>query len=129
MARFDFAFDPRFAAPLAVLGVRSGTAWVEVDDEVFDARFGHLRLRTGVDNLRCVEVTRGYRWWRAIGPRWSVTDGGATFGTNCDAGVCVCFHEPVGALFGRGRLPHPGLTVTVADVDGLVAAVEPYVRQ
>jgi len=37
--------------------------------------------------------------------------------------VCICFREPVTGLDPTGRLRHPGLTVTVADVDGLVAAL------
>lgn len=120
--RFAFAFDRRFARPLALLGIRPDTAEVVLTDTELTARFGRLRLTTPWSNVRDVEVTRGYRWFKAIGPRASLADRGATFGTNADAGACVCFHTPVPALAGE-RLPHPGLTVTVADPEGLAAAI------
>lgn len=94
-----------------------------IDDDVFDARFGRWRLKTPVSNIKDVRITSDYHWFKAIGPRGSAADRGCTFGTNADAGVCVCFHEPVGALISKGVLRHPGLTVTVADVEGLAAAV------
>ena len=117
---FPFAFDPTFRVFLLGMGVTPGTTGVTLDDETFDARFGPFRLRTPVSNLKDVQITRDYRWYRAIGPRISGTDRGATFGTNTTGGVCVCFHTPVKALFG---VEHPGLTVTVTDLDGLAAAV------
>lgn len=121
---FAYAFDPRFRGFLRVLGVRPGNSRVIVDDEYFDARFGRWRLKTPVSNLKDVQVTRDYRWFKAIGPRGSAVDRGATFGTNTEAGVCVCFQEPVGALISKDILRHRGLTVTVADIDGLVEAVQ-----
>lgn len=120
---FPFAFDPRFRRWLGLLGIRPDTAAVTLDDDVFDARFGRWRLRTPVANIRDVRITRDYRWFKAIGPRGSLADRGCTFGTNADAGVCVCFHDPVGALVSRTVLRHPGLTVTVEDVDGLADAL------
>jgi hypothetical protein len=117
---FAFEFDPTFRLVLLGLGVTPGSSGVTLDDETFDARFGPFRLRTPVSNLKDVQITRDYRWYRAIGPRVSRTDLGATFGTNTGGGVCVCFHKPVKALFG---VKHPGLTVTVGDLDGLAAAI------
>lgn len=123
---FAFDFDPRFRGLLRLLGVRPANSLVTVDDTTFDARFGPWRLTTPVENLADVQVTRDYQWFKAIGPRGSAADRGCTFGTNSRAGVCVCFHEPVPALLPVDVLRHPGLTVTVADVDGLVAAVRPH---
>ena len=120
---FAFAFDPRFRGVLRLAGIRPENSRVTIDDEVFDARFGRWHLRTPVSNLRDVQVTRGYQWFKAIGPRGSMVDRGCTFGTNADAGVCVRFHEPVGALVPGDVVRHPGLTVTVADPDGLAQAV------
>jgi hypothetical protein len=120
--RFAFAFDRRFARLLALGGIRPDTAEVVLTDTELTARFGRLRLTTPWSNVRSVEVTRGYRWFKAIGPRASLADRGATFGTNAEAGACVCFHTPVPALAGE-RLPHPGLTVTVADPEGLAASI------
>lgn len=121
--RFPFDFDPRFRRLLAVLGIRPSNSEVVLTDTTFAARFGRFRARTTVDNLKDVRITRDYRWIKAIGPRGSAADRGATFGTNVRAGVCVCFHEPIAALFGD-LFRHPGLTVTVADPEGLATAVE-----
>ncbi len=120
--RFAFRFDPRFVPLLAGMGVIGRTSGVVVDDRRFEARFGLLRLSTPMDNIRDVSITRDYRWFKAIGARLSFADRGVTFGTNTDAGVCVCFHRPVGALLGE-FLTHPALTVTVADPEALVAAL------
>ena len=46
-----------------------------------------------------------------------------TFGSSTRQGVCLKFHEPIKAYI-PGMRPHPGLTVTVTDPDGLVAALE-----
>lgn len=117
---FEFDFDIRFRPMLAAIGVLKGNSGVTLDDEWFDARFGPWRLRTPVHNLKDVQITRDYQWLKAIGPRGSFVDRGATFGTNARGGVCVCFHEPVPALFG---MRHPGLTVTVSDLEGFADAV------
>lgn len=120
--RFDFEFHPRFRPLLAVLGVRPANSWVAVDDQRFQARFGRWQVRTPVSNLADVVITRDYLAIKAIGPRGSMADRGATFGSTTRGGVCVCFHEPVTALAGRW-MAHPALTVTVADLDGLAAVV------
>ncbi len=120
--RFPFAFDRRYVQLLAVIGVRESNSLVTLDDDTFDAQFGRWRLTTPVSNLADVRITRNYRWFKAIGVRGSMADGGATFGTNTRAGVCVCFEEPVPALF-RNRLGHPALTVTVEDPEGLADAI------
>ena len=122
--RFVFAFDRRFRLPLAAIGVCPSTCEVVVTDQLFDARFGLLRLQTPRSNVRDVCITGPFAAVKAIGPRGSMIDHGATFGTNAERGVCVSFHEPVGALLGRNRFRHPGLTVTVEDPEGLVAALE-----
>lgn len=121
--QYPFAFERRFVPMLLLLGIREENALVSISDDEFVATFGPWRLATPTSNLKDVRITRDYHWLKAIGPRGSFVDRGATFGTNTRAGVCVCFHDPVGALFGPRILRHPGLTVTVADVDGLAAAV------
>jgi hypothetical protein len=119
LQEFAFAFDPRYRAPLAVLGVRPQTATVVAGRDVLRVRFGPWFLDTTLDNVADVVVDGPYRPYRVIGPHLSLADRGVTFGTNADAGVCVSFHEPVGALAGRRRLQHPNLTVTVVDPAGL----------
>lgn len=120
--RFPFAFDPRFQRFLSLLGIRPSNSEVVLTDTAFTARFGRFRAHTPVDNLKDVQVTHDYRWIKAIGPRGSAADRGATFGSSTRAGVCVCFHEPITALVGRWQR-HPALTVTVADPGGLAAAI------
>ena len=118
MARFAFRFDP-VAAPLRLVGVSPATAWVEVDDVEVDVRFGPWRCRTPLTNIRDVRTTWDYSAARAIGVRGSFSDLGATFGTSTVGGVCMCFHRRVAAMT---PVPvHPGLTVTVEDVEGLAA--------
>jgi len=119
--RFDFAFDDRYRLPLRLLGIRPETAVVTVDDQRLRARFGLWMLDTPLSNIDGVTVTGPYTAIRVIGPHLSLADRGVTFGTNAEAGVCVTFTEPVGALAGRHLLEHPGLTVTVADVQGLAS--------
>lgn len=121
--RFGFAFDPRVRLALAAIGVRPSTCEVVVSDELFDVRYGLVRLQTPRSNLREASVTGPYDLLKAIGPRGSMVDHGATFGTNAERGVCVMFHEPVGALLGRRFFRHPGVTVTVDDPEGLVEAL------
>jgi hypothetical protein len=123
--RFRFAFDDRFRLPLAAIGVTPRTAFVSLTaDDRLVARFGPWTCETPLANVTSVQRTGPYRWWRAIGTRLSFTDRGATFGSTTAGGVCLCFAEPVPALDALGLLRHPGLTVTVADLDGFVAAVE-----
>lgn len=117
--RFDFAFDPKFRAPLALIGVHPGSAWVVVDGDEVDVHFGVLRVRTRRTNVAHVHRTGPYRWWRAIGPRLSLADHGATLGTSTAGGVCIAFHSPVSVLPG---VRSPGLTLTVADPAALERA-------
>lgn len=123
MERFAFAFDPRVTKLLSVLGARPSTSAVTVTDDDLDVRFGPWHLTTPLTNVRSVQVTGPYSLVRVIGPRLSLKDGGVTLGSSPHGGTCVLFHEPVPLLFGRLR-PHPGLTVTVLDPDGLVEALE-----
>jgi hypothetical protein len=119
---FPYAVDYRLAPFWLPTMVRPSRDGVTVgDDGRFLATFGLLRLETRLDNVDGAHVTRDYRWWTAVGARLSRADDGLTFGTNADAGVCVHFRAPVpSALRRRG---HSALTVTVADLDGLVGAL------
>ncbi len=119
---FEYAIDPRFAPMWAPFGVRPRKDGVTLtDDGRFRATFGFLRLETGLDNVDGAHITRNYRWWTSVGARRSFVDDGLTFGTNTSAGVCVHFVEKVRTPLGpRG---HSALTVTVADLEGLVAAL------
>ncbi len=116
---FPYAVDMNFAPIWLPFGVRPSKDWVTItDDGRFRATFGFLRLETPLDNVTGAHITRGYRWWTAVGARASFVDDGLTFGTNTKAGVCVHFREKVPSEVGRKG--HSAVTVTVADLDGLV---------
>ncbi|MEU4335750.1 hypothetical protein AB0F59_14070 [Micromonospora lupini] len=118
-AQFPFRFDPALRPALALLGVRPATAWVAVTDQDLLIRYGPWRLRTGRDNVIGAEVTGPYRWWRVIGPRLSLVDGGVSFGSSTAGGVCLRFGVQVPALAPGGWPRHPAATVTVADPPAL----------
>ncbi len=118
--RFAFRFDDRFAGLVRLTtGATPENSEVAVTDTDLRVRFGRLRCRTPLANIKGIQITRDYRWYTAIGARGSFADRGATFGSSTVGGVCTCFHEPVGALFGSKRRIHPGLTMTVTDLEGL----------
>jgi hypothetical protein len=120
---FPFAVDRRLAPFWLPFGVRPGKDGVTITDAgTFLATFGFLTLETPLANIDEAHVTRNYRWWTAAGARRSLVDNGLTFGTNRTAGVCVHFREPVPSPLRRKG--HPALTVTVADVDGLVQRLQ-----
>jgi hypothetical protein len=116
---FSYAVDKRLAPFWIPFGLRPSRHGVTVSDGTFRAKFGFVKVETPLSNIAGAHVTRDYRWWTAAGARLSFADGGLTFGTNRAAGVCVHFREPVRSLLRRKG--HPALTVTVADLDGLVA--------
>lgn len=121
---FPFAFDERYRWPARLFGVRPSTARVTVGEGLLDARFGPWRVTTGLANVAGAEITGPYAYLTTVGPaHLSFTDRGLTFATNGARGVCVRFREPVAGIEPTGRLRHPGLTLTVADCDGLRAAL------
>ena len=121
--QFEFAFEPRFRALLAMIGVTPSTAHVTLTPERLVARFGPWTCETAITNVREVCRTGPYRWFKAIGPRGSFVDRGLTFGTTTDCGVCVLLREPVPGLVPVGPLRHPGMTVTLADPDRFVSSL------
>ncbi|MEJ7584256.1 MAG: Rho termination factor N-terminal domain-containing protein [Acidimicrobiales bacterium] len=122
--RFDFAFEPAYRILGRLLSVTPASAFVEVGGDVFHARFGPWRVRTGLTNVTGVSVTGPYSFPKTIGPaHLSFRDGGLTFATSSRQGVCVAFRNAVGGLDPLSLLRHPALTVTVADSEGLVQAL------
>jgi hypothetical protein len=121
-AFFPYRFDRRFRAMWGVSGARPDRDGVTLTaDGRFRATYGRFVLDTPIDNVTGAHVTGPYRWWTAVGVRLSFADDGLTFGTNRDAGVCVHFAQRVRAVIGPRN--HSALTVTVEDLDGLVAAL------
>jgi hypothetical protein len=121
--QFEFAFEPRYRWLLAGIGVTPSTAYVTLTDDAVVARFGPWSCATPFDNIIGMCVTGPYRGYRAIGPRGSLADRGLTFGTTTAGGVCLRLRTPVRGLEPTGRMRHPGITLTLADVDGFARAI------
>lgn len=95
---------------------------MEVDAQRLRARFGPWRLRSTLANISDVVITGPYAFLQTAGPaRLGLSDRGLTFASNGERGVLISFRQPVPGLEPTGRLRHPELTVTVADVDGLTS--------
>lgn len=125
--RFPMDVDPAYRLAGALVGVRPGAAWVEIDPAAgrLEARLGPWVVQTDLDNVESAEVSGPYATIKTIGPaHLSFADRGLTFATNNRRGVCLRFRTPVRGIDPFGVLRHPGLTVTVADPIGLVHALQ-----
>ena len=124
MATFAFRFEPLYRVMALPFGVTPATASVDVDERGLTVRFGLWRVETDLANVSGTERSGPYQVAKTIGPaHLSLTDRGMTCATNRRRGLCLRFHEPVRGIDPLGQLRHPGLTVTVADIDGLEAAL------
>jgi hypothetical protein len=128
--RFNFRFDPKYRRAARGFGVKPENSWVDVGRDDLDARFGRWRVRTPLANIAGAEPTGPYAFLKTAGPaRLAVTDRGLTFATNGDRGALITFHVAVPGIEPTGKLRHPELTVTVADVDALVALLRDRISQ
>ena len=124
MQRFDFRFASAYQLAARPFGITPELAWVQVSDEHLLANYGPWRLSTTLANISRVAITGPYRFYRTAGPaRLGITDGGLTFASNGERGVLLSFRKRVPAIDPLGLIRHPELTVTVADVRGLVSAL------
>ena len=120
---FRYAIDIKLAPFWVPFGFRPSRDGVTLtDDGRFEATYGFLRVGTELDNIAEAHVLTGFRWWTAAGARVSFVDDGLTFGTNANGGVCVHFRTKVPSPLRRAG--HSALTVTVADLEGLAAALD-----
>ena len=119
--RFRYAIDKRYLPVLLPMLLRPSRDGVALTDDDFAATFGLVKMTTPRANITGAHITRNYRWWTACGIRMSSVDDGLTFGTNRDGGVCIHFAEKVRSPMRRSG--HSALTVTVADLEGLAAAL------
>jgi len=119
---FGFEIDRRYLPVLLPFLVRPSKDGVTLTDEgSFVATFGFLQVVTPLQNVVGAHLTQDYRWWTAVGARMSRADDGLTFGTNARAGVCIHFDQKVPSRLRRSG--HSALTVTVADLQGLISAL------
>lgn len=124
MQRFEFRFAPAYRLAAQPFGITPERAWVQIDDEDLLANYGPWRLRATLANINRVAITGPFRFYRTAGPaRLGISDGGLTFASNGVQGVLLSFRERVPAIDPLGLIRHPELTVTVADVQGLVSAL------
>lgn len=117
---YPFRFTRRYRLAALAFGITPESARVTVEDDRLEVRFGSWRLESPLANVTSVQMTGPYSFIKTAGPpRLSLVDRGLTFATNGECGVCVAFRKPLPAIEPTGRLRHPGVTVTVAEVTGL----------
>jgi hypothetical protein len=119
---FGYRYDLRLAPLWLPFRPWPGPQGVTLtEDGRLVARYGPFHVDAALSTVREAHVTGPYRWWTAVGARLSMVDDGLTFGTNADAGVCIHFEPRIHRVL--GLRDHSALTVTVADTEGLVAAI------
>ena len=112
--RFPFRFSQPFRLAAWPIGIRPENSEVRVNGPDLIVTFGRWTLRTTIDNVVSSSITGPYSWPLVIGPpHLSLRDGGITFASNPDQGVCLRFRTPVPALLPIAGLAHPGATLTV----------------
>lgn len=119
---FPYRYDRRAAPIWLPFRAWPGRQGVTLTDNRLVARYGPFRVDAPLSSVRDAHVTGPYRWWTAVGPRISMADDGLTFGTNAHSGVCIHFEPRIHRVL--GLRDHSALTVTVADTQGLVAALK-----
>ena len=119
-----------YRLPGAAFGVRPSTAWVEVDDSMFKARYGPWRVTTPLANITGTEVTGPYAYPKTAGP-----------GPPRDHRPRALVHaerrprpadplrrRPSAASTRSGLMRHPELTVGVAEPERLAEAIASRTR-
>jgi hypothetical protein len=120
---YPFRYEPRLAPiwlPFRLWPAAQGVTVTE--DGRLIARYGPLHVEAPLSQVVHAHITGPYRWWTAVGARLSMADDGLTFGTNATEGVCIHFEPRIHRVL--GLRDHSALTVTVADSEGLVAAIK-----
>lgn len=121
---FPFRFTTAYALAARPFGVTPDRARVVLTPTTLVAHYGHWALETDVPNIVAAEIDGPYRFLKTAGPaHLSLADGGLTFASNGDRGVCLQLRMPMRGMEPFGILRHPNLTVTVADCEGLVEAL------
>jgi hypothetical protein len=122
---FPFEFTRPYKLAAAPFGIFPSTSEVVLHAGRLIAWFGPWQVTSSLANIVDVAITGPYSFVRTAGPaRVSLADRGLTFATNGERGVCVLFDVPVRGVEPTGALRHPNLTVTVADCEGLAAALK-----
>ena len=118
-ARFTIRLQRALWPILLLFGVRRGSAFVNIDGDRVEARFGFYGAETTLANIKNWDLTGPYRWWSAVGVRATLGKRELTFGGSAHGGLCLHFREPVRIA----RLSIADLYLTVDDLEGLGAAL------
>jgi len=119
---FPYRYEPRLAPMWLPFRAWPGVQGVTVTEHGrLVARYGPLHIDAPLSQVVHAHITGPYRWWTAVGARLSLVDDGLTFGTNATEGVCIHFEPRIHRVL--GLRDHSALIVTVADSEGLVAAI------
>lgn len=123
-AVFPFRFCRAYRLAARPFGITDARAWVCLDATQLRIRFGPWVIVTELGNVVSTTLTGPYSLIKTAGPaHLSLRDRGLTCATNGEQGLCIRFAEPVRGLDPLGVLRHPAVTVTVADCEGLAAAL------
>jgi len=125
-SRFPFRFTRSYAIAARLFGITPERCEVVVGDGMLRARFGPWHVQTALSNITGVQVQGPYAFVKTAGPpHLTFSDRGLTFASNGDRGVFVELREKVPGISPFGPPTHPNLTLTVADCEGLAAALAP----
>ena len=119
---FPYRRDKRWTVLFFALGVDDKDGVTITGKGELIATFGRFKVKTTVANVDHTLVTGPHRWYTAVGSRLSFTDDGLTFGTNHRKGLSIAFVEKIPKVIGFKK--HSSLWVSVADPEGLAAAIE-----
>jgi hypothetical protein len=126
---FAFWFTRPYLIAGYAFGVRPSTCCVRLAAKRLAIEFGPWKAETALENILGVTLTGPFQFLKTAGPpHLSLSDRGITFATNGNRAVCLALRSPVPGIEPTGRLRHPGITVTVADPDGLAEALAPMPR-
>jgi len=118
--RFPIRLGARSRPLLRLFGVGGpDDAWVELRDDMLEARFGRAGMTTPLSNVAGWRIEGPWLWITAIGIRRSFRHGDITFGGSPHGGVRLDFREPVRVTL----FDVPALYVTVDDLEDLAAAL------
>lgn len=121
---FPFAFAPSYRWAALPFGITPGSSGVTVTEDEVRVRYGPWRLRTPVANVASAQLVGGFAFLKTAGPpHLSFNDRGISFTTNGERALCLELRDPVPGIEPTGRLTHPGVTLSVADPEGLARAI------
>ncbi len=121
--RHPFTIGRRLRPVLVAVGVRESTAWVEVDDEYLDLRFGPLAVRASATSI----TSAGSLGAVAIAPRITATHHSLHLVTGTGPRVVIELDGPVPGIPGWSAPRTRSITVTVEQSSRLVHRIRQHI--